>query len=265
LKSRLTEPRILTRNGRTWLTYPELDRENLVHGIVVFKETSLGQAYDEWAKAASTFVVEHAPQARPVLPTRRSTTISQAVIPHQVHGADIKTIRAADLEHVTGNLTCDGLVTDRPGLALAVSVADCIPLFAAGPAGVVGVAHCGWRGTAGGIVEEFVRSLEAIDAKSGEITFVVGAGIGRCCYEVREDLLREFPQDQAVRFSERRGESTFFDLKQVIAARLIALGAPPAKISIDKTCTACQKYSLSSFRRDGAKCGRMLAFLALAG
>jgi YfiH family protein len=261
----LTEPRILTRSGRTWLTYPELNLQNLYHGIVVFKEASLGQAYDQWIQAASALVIEHAPQACRAAPAGRSTPIRQVVIPRQTHGRDIKIIRAAGSDPIASNLTCDGLVTDEPGLALGVGVADCVPLLAAGSGGTIGVAHCGWRGTAGGIVEEFVRALVAMEAESGETTYVIGAGIGHCCYEVREDLLREFPAHEAARFSERRGPSTFFDLKQVVAARLIALGVEAAKISIDKTCTACQKYILSSFRREGAKCGRMLAFVAMTG
>ena len=260
---RLTEPRILTRSGRTWLTYPELDFQNLLHGIVVFKEAPPGQAYDRWVEEASTFVIDEAPQACRAGPAGRSAAIRQVVIPRQVHGRDIKTVRAAGSDAIASNFACDGLITDEPKAALGVSVADCIPLFAAGPGGAIGVAHCGWRGIAAGIVEEFVRALASMKAKSDGATYVIGAGIGRCCYEVREDLLREFPLHEAVRFSERRGQSIFFDLKQVVAARLMALGVEPAKISIDKTCTACQKYSLSSFRREGAKCGRMLAFLAM--
>jgi YfiH family protein len=265
LKPRLTESRILTRNGRTWLHYPELDLGNLLHGIVVFKDAPLGQAYDQWAKAASAFVIEHATQVWRTAPAGRSAAVRQVVIPRQVHGRDIKTVRAAGLDPIASNPTCDGLVTDEPGLALGVSVADCIPLLAACSGGAIGVAHCGWRGTAGGVVEEFVRALATMTGKSDGTTYVIGAGIGHCCYEVREDLLREFPAHEAARFSERRGRSTFFDLKQLVAARLIALGVEPAKISIDKTCTACQKYSLSSFRREGVKCGRMLAFLAMTG
>jgi len=253
LRPRLIEPRSSTRDGRTWLTYSQLDQDNILHGIIVFREAALGQAYKAWVEEASAFVRAEAGRS----------AVEEVIIPRQVHGRDVRVIRAGG--RVPASSACDGIVTDRRGLAIGVSVADCIPLLAVGPEGQLGVAHCGWRGIASGIVEELTRSLGAIGSAAARTTYVIGAGIGRCCYEVGDDLLGEFPPGEVARFSEKRGGRTFFDLKQVVAARLVAQGVRPSKISIDKTCTACQTYSLSSFRREGAACGRMLAFLARTG
>ena len=160
----------------------------------------------------------------------------------------------------------DGLVTDLSGIAIAVSVADCLPLLAFNPeSSVVGVAHCGWRSIAGGIVEEFVRSLEGVSRDAGNTRFVIGAGIGECCYQVRDDLLSEFTPDEVRRFSVVGAGAAKFDLKGTVAARLACCGIAPTDISIDKTCTSCKKDLLSSYRADRPDCGRMVAFMALAG
>jgi len=264
LKPCLTEPRKATRNGRTWLAYPELDRDGLIHGIVVFKEAPPGPSR-EWQQVASSAILEQAATSD-AAPGRANAALGQVVIPRQVHGRDVKAIHGALPPEASTNLVCDGLVTDAAGVAVGVSVADCIPLLAADlRSGVVGVAHCGWRGTAAGIVEAFVGAFSRLAGTAARPVYVIGAGIGPCCYEVGEDLLGRFPGGEIDRFSERRNGSTYFDLKQVVASRLVAQGAQPAEISIDKTCTACQKYTLSSFRRDGVGCGSMLAFLARVG
>ena len=156
------------------------------------------------------------------------------------------------------------MVTARPLVALGVSVSDCIPLFGVDPdTGVAGLAHCGWRGIVGGVVEEFLRVLESRSADPEHTAFLIGAGIGPCCYEVGNDLLEHFNRSEVSKYTQSTGRGVFFDLKAVVASRLVAGGASPGKISIDNTCTSCQKYLLSSYRADGRDCGRMLAFLML--
>jgi polyphenol oxidase len=247
IEPRTSTPRESMRAGRTWLTYPELDAPNLIHGIVVFKELHPGTPHEEWMKTASEYFAKEIG-----LPL---------IVPRQIHGKEVWVIR---LPHL--NVIGDGLVTDQPGVIVGVSVADCIPLLAANAAsGVVGVAHCGWRGIAAGIVEGLATELDNLTDDPESTTYVIGAGIGACCYEVRNDLLREFAPAEVDRFSKKRAGGTFFDLKQTIASRLQKQGTDPTKISIDMTCTSCQKYKLSSFRAESTRCGRMLAVLALSG
>jgi polyphenol oxidase len=242
-------PREATRAGRTWLTYPELDTPGIIHGIVVFKELHPGTPHEEWMKVASDYFAKNVG-----LPL---------IVPRQVHGKEVRVVG----EHfLPSHVTADGLVTDQPGVLVGVSTADCIPLLAANAAeGVIGVAHCGWRSIAAGIVEELTKELDNLTEKPHRTIYVIGAGIGACCYEVRDDLLREFAPSEVERFARRTAGGTFFDLKQTIASRLESQGTDAAKISIDMTCTSCQKYKLSSFRRESTRCGRMLAVLALSG
>jgi YfiH family protein len=263
LRFRLTSPRYSVLGGRTWLTYPDLGLAGVVHGIAVFKESHHTVPYERWIETASAFTLRHVLGGGDGMPGLGGTR--RVMIPRQVHGKEIKPVGEADAGPEAASPTCDGLVTDVAGLAVAVSVADCLPVFAVDASRtIVGVAHCGWRGIAAGVVEEFARSLGTA-ARLDKTTFLVGAGIGPCCYQVREDLLGEFPEGEVERFAQKRDGAVYFDLKLVAASRLEAAGADPAGISIDNTCTSCQKYILSSFRRDGARCGRMLALVARTG
>jgi len=112
-------------------------------------------------------------------------------------------------------------------------------------------------------VEELLGVLGAGGSDPARASFLIGAAIGPCCYEVGEDLLVCFTTEEVRKFSRSTGRGVFFDLKGVVASRLVACGARPGKISIDMSCTSCKKYLLSSYRADGRDCGRMLAFLML--
>jgi YfiH family protein len=220
-----------------------------VHGLVVFKRTALGSDHRKWVSLVHqelrTFL-----QVRP----------RSVAIPHQVHSASV-----IDADKVRGcEFSGDGVVTATPLTAVGISVSDCVPLFAVDiDVGVVGLAHCGWRGIATGVIEQFLGVLESKAADPKRTTFLVGAAIGPCCYEVGSDLLARFEPGEVRKYSRVTQRGVFFDLKSVVASRLVAAGATRGKISIDNTCTSCQKYLLSSYRADGRDCGRMLAFLML--
>ena len=235
--------------GRTRLAYPDLGNPKLAHGIIVFKEPSFGLDYREWVNRASR-----------ELETHLSPNPRNIAIPHQVHST-----RVIDVDTVPGGeLDGDGVVTATPLTAIGISVSDCVPLFAVDlEEGVVGLAHCGWRGVAGGVVEEVLGALGSGGSDPARASFLIGAAIGSCCYEVGGDLLACFTAEEVRRFSRSTERGVFFDLKGVVASRLVACGARPENISIDMTCTSCKKYFLSSYRADGRDCGRMLAFLML--
>jgi YfiH family protein len=212
-----------------------------VHGIAVFKGVS-AEAGAEALRGC-------------LKPTPRC-----AVIPIQNHTGIVRTVGSRDGERPV--ISCDGVVTDEPSVMIAITVADCIPLFAVDKTGsVVGVGHCGWRGIASGIVEEFVTCVKNLVSQPAETVYLIGASIGVCCYTVREDFLGHFSDDEVESFSAVSGDKVFFDLKSLVVSRLVKSGVPTGQISIDMTCTACNNYLLSSYRADGKRSGRMLAFL----
>ena len=246
-----SNPALRADGDRPLLFYAELDLPSLRHGIAVFKDVPGGVDYRVWAETADRFLRSYL-----------SPAPESVLVPRQVHSSVVIDGDRWPRDVPVG----DAVVTARPLAAIGISVSDCIPLFAVDVGcGVVGLAHCGWRGIAGGMVERFAGALEAKGAKMTGTVFHIGASVGQCCYEVGEDFLACFPADEVRKHSRSAGRSVMFDLKGVVVSRLMTLGAAAGRISVDKTCTSCQKYLLSSYRADGRGCGRMLAFLMLTG
>lgn len=244
---RAAVPRYSAIGGRTWLVYPELDRPGFIHGIVVFRDLHPGTPHEQWTAAVRAYF-------------KRGTRVGDlaVVFCRQVHGAGVGDVINGSVRPGLGP-DLDALVTGESSVALAVTVADCLPLFGVGEGGVIGVAHCGWRGIAAGVVEEFAGRVGA-----GRARFLIGAGIGPCCYEVRDDMLAAFGPD-AGRYSVTDGGRTTFDLRRAVSARLLGSGVSADDVLIDDTCTSCKSDVLSSYRAKGPASGRMVAFVASVG
>ena len=89
---------------------------------------------------------------------------------------------------------CDGLITDRPGVALGIRTADCVPLlFVDRVRRVIGVAHAGWRGTALRIASKMVDLFEKrFSSRVEDILIAIGPAIGVCCYQVDAPVYAAF-------------------------------------------------------------------------
>jgi hypothetical protein len=166
----------------------------------------------------------------------------------QVHGTALKRWAAPPVAGGNGFKTpgaelskVDGHVTDLPGLALLVLVADCLPVALASPDGVA-MLHCGWRGLAGGIIDAGVSALE------GPPSAAVGPGIGRCCYEVGPEVLDEFAEIPGA------AEGRMLDLRAAAEAKLRAAGVEQVE-HVD-LCTSCRPDLFFSHRRDHGVTGR---------
>ncbi|HYI43773.1 MAG TPA: peptidoglycan editing factor PgeF [Sphingomicrobium sp.] len=122
----------------------------------------------------------------------------------------------------------DALVTDRPGLLLAILTADCAPvLFADAEAGVVGAAHAGWRGAFGGVTDATIEAMERIGARRARIAAAVGPCIGQASYEVDEQFRARFvgtSADNSRFFADGPDGKPHFDLEGYVLARLQAAG-----------------------------------------
>ena len=155
----------------------------------------------------------------------------------QVHGTEIQEweARPDGGDHVRE----DWHVTAREDLALLVLVADCLPVaLSDGPR--VAMVHCGWRGLAGGILEKAVAHFDEPPAAA------VGPGIGRCCYEVGDEV-RE-------RFDPRFSDGAMLDLRAIADAMLRAAGVE--RVEHVDLCTSCRADRFFSHRRDGGVTGR---------
>lgn len=155
----------------------------------------------------------------------------------------------------------DGMVTDRPTLALTVTVADCLPIFLVDTArGAYGIVHSGWRGT--GIVAAALDALrEHFGTRPADVAATIGPGIGACCYRVPEEraelFAKEFGPDAVSRGAD--GEPRL-DLRRANADIMRKRGV--LEIGVVSECTCCSPR-LGSFRRQGPlSYALMCAFLA---
>jgi len=172
----------------------------------------------------------------------------------QVHGRAIANVRAPGLHP-----DCDVLVTTTPGLTLAVTAADCLPLLFSAP-GAVAAAHSGWRGTADGAPEAALSAVcSAADAGPERVRVHVGPGIRGCCYQVGPEVAARFPAPAV-----RRDQGGFWlDLPTAVRLRLVGAGLSPEAFHDTGACTACEPYWYFSHRRDRGVTGRQWGVIAL--
>ena len=194
------------------------------------------------------------------------------VFPNQVHGTTVLRLRAGHALPEADPEAADAAISTDPALACAVMVADCLPVLFAGP-GVVGASHAGWRGLAGGVLENTVAAMcEAAHCEPREIRAWMGAGIGPAQFEVGADVLAAFGaeplhQDQPMFRFQRNEEGDArwrADLYGLARRRLGALGI--ADISGGGWCTLSEPSRFFSFRHervDGLRSGRMAAVIRL--
>jgi hypothetical protein len=175
----------------------------------------------------------------------------------QVHGAEVAD---ADQEGDPGEPALDASVTTRPGRVLAVMVADCLPVALADAQGtVLGVAHAGWRGLAGGVLENTLKAMRAKAPRAGGWRAWIGPGIGPTAFEVGEDVLRAFaadgPEARAL-FAPRPGVPGKWLADLPALARLRLLRAGVEEPAVSGLCTVSDTQRFFSYRRDG-ETGRM--------
>jgi len=191
-------------------------------------------------------------------------TGARPVFLKQVHGARV--VCLDELAADTPVQEADASYATRPGLACTVTVADCLPvLFAAPQRRGVAAAHAGWRGLAGGVLENTLHALcGAAGCDPAEVETWLGACIGPRMFEVGEEVLLAFGADPGhpdpQRFVAGRGADGsprwLANLPQLARDRLQAAGV--RKIKGGVWCTVEDRSRFFSFRRDRVT-GRMAA------
>jgi polyphenol oxidase len=152
---------------------------------------------------------------------------------------------------------CDAMVTTRGDLALAVLVADCVPVLLAAPAeGVVGVAHAGRAGMAAGVVLRLVEAMRDLGART--LMGRIGPSVCSRCYPVgqrlREEVASVWPVSRSVSW---RGEPSL-DVSAGVLTQLAPLSPDVHQIP---GCTV-ERDDLFSYRRDG-RTGRFAGVVRL--
>lgn len=167
---------------------------------------------------------------------------------HQVHSPDVVVAR----EPFDGERPkVDAIVTDRPGIAIAATTADCGPvLFADAGARVVGAAHAGWKGAFTGVLENTITAMEGLGARRENIVAVLGPSISPRNYEVGPEFVARFVEADASNEgyfapSGKAGHA-MFDLNRYTIDRLRRAGVTAE--ALDR-CTYAEEDLFFSYRR----------------
>ena len=200
------------------------------------------------------------------------TDVNRIVVTGQVHQTEIVTaspeLIKPDVCAPTG-YDCDGLITDRPGLALTVFTADCIPVLLYDPVRrVIAAVHAGWRGTAQNIAGKAVdKMLRDYGCRPENILTAIGPGISQCCFETHSDVpdaMTEALGALAAPHILRSDNGKFnVDLKGINADLLKRAGICFDHIDISADCTACLHQTYWSHRVTGGQRGSQAAMIQL--
>ncbi|MEJ0063792.1 MAG: peptidoglycan editing factor PgeF [Alphaproteobacteria bacterium] len=187
---------------------------------------------------------------------------------HQIHSPDAVTV--TEIWNPAENPKADAMVTNRPGIALGVLSADCVPLLLADPAaGIIGAAHAGWRGALSGVIENTIAAMSALGAKPENIV----AAIGPCIWQNSYEVGPEFPAPFLVQHSDyaryfrpsTRAGHYMFDLPGLTEEKLRLLGIRQITPSPADTLSSPDLYF--SYRRNTlqnkAKNGSLIAAIML--
>ena len=201
--------------------------------------------------------------------------VTEVVTLNQVHGRKVVTCRRG-WPPVPGRQDADALVSDDPGIAVAVRAADCVPLLLADArTGAVAAVHAGWRGTAAGVVPAAAQALEReFGARPKDLVAAIGPSIGACCYDVGTEHVDAFAAAGHARHlidrwflapPARRGSRERPELRLDVAAanrdQLILAGLREENLHDCGLCTAMHLDVLTSYRAEKEKAGRLAAVI----
>lgn len=178
-------------------------------------------------------------------------------IPGQIHGSDVLHVTKPGL--FPG---FDGVVTDKPGILLCISAADCAAvLLTDADAGVIGACHAGWRGAVGGVIRRTVAAMNELGAGTDRMLAWISPCISAERFEVGEEVASEFSRERVVRRPD--WPRPHVDLAGFIGDRLLAAGLAGERIEMSNRCTHAEPEAFFSYRATGGHTGRMMGLIGL--
>jgi YfiH family protein len=144
----------------------------------------------------------------------------------------------------------DGHFAPRSGTAMAVTIADCVPVFIAHPEGAIALLHSGWKGTAARIIDRALAAFSRQGLSANDLRIHLGPAICGRCYEVSAEVA------SALTGVEATGKQ-HVDLREIIAKHAREAGV--SHITTSRWCTRCDNAHFFSHRAGDA--GRQLAVM----
>ena len=167
----------------------------------------------------------------------------------------------------------DGLITNEKNLLLCTVEADCLPVYFYDPVKeVIAMVHSGWKGTVKEISEVAIKKMQAtFDCEPQNLLVAIGPHICKDCYEVGQDVFKEFaqsfgPQDIEKIFIPKNQEKYLLNLEQAVKITLVKNGVSEKNIFTTGICTLhsqLEGYSFCSYRRTKSKTERMLTAIMM--
>jgi len=212
--------------------------------------------------------VDTAIRNRSLVAAHFDAAIDSLVIPNQVHGNRVAVVKSsANGSAISLPGEADALVTQVPGALLGITVADCLPVLLYDSENhAVGLAHSGWRGTAGRIVPNTLNAMQnEFGTDPRHVVAAVGPGICGRCYEVGDEVREALLAVNAPRDSLRPSQNGrwMLDLTTIVECQARESGIRESALSVAPCCTACHNHLFYSHRKEGAMAGRFGAFIRL--
>ena len=266
--------KINSKGDMTYITFPKLDDCDAVRHL--FSTRSGGVSGGKYASMNLSF--NNGDSRENVLENYRRLCSaagidpSHLVLSRQTHTSNVRMVDESDCG--TGIFKdsftdVDGLITDRPEVALVTQYADCTPLLFCDPKRrVIASSHAGWRGTVKEIGRVTVeKMINEYGCSPENIIAAIGPCIGKCCYEVDEPVISEFKKLTYLCFdriySEKGGGKYMLDLAEANKQILVHSGISEANIDVSDLCTCCFHDELHSHRATNGQRGNLAAIIEL--
>ncbi len=190
----------------------------------------------------------------------------------QVHGNVVRILKRGQLPEGSGAQRPDGdaIVSNEPGLALAVMVADCVPILICDPTrGAAAAIHAGWRGTCARVAPSAIEAMQReFGCDAADLIAAIGPSVGPDDYEVGESLITSFleaghSQSAVDKWFNRRGGKLFLDLWAASADQLIDAGVDAGDMFFCELSTVSHPEVFDSYRVEGERAGRMAGIIVV--
>ncbi len=268
--------RLHDQNGISYFTFPALDQTGLVRHA--FSTRLGGVSQGQFATMNFSFTrgddPEHVRENYRRMADVLGVSEEKMVLSHQTHTTNVRVIHEEDvgkgIARERDYQDVDGLVTDLAGVTLVTFFADCVPLYLVDPVHrAIGLSHSGWRGTVhrmGKVTLEVMR--REYGTRAEDVIAAIGPSICQDCYEVGEDVVREFsetfePDDQKRIFYQKKDGKYQLNLWEANRLVFREAGVLAQHIHVTDICTHCNPQWMFSHRAQGEKRGNLAAFLSL--
>lgn len=274
-KNQSHSTRLVTIHDVPYFTFPLLEKEGVIHG---FSTRFGGVSEGHFSSMNLSFSRGDREESVRENYERMGRAIGfspeRLVFSDQIHESSIHKVTKVDMgkgytsPKLLGN---DGLVTNEKGIPLVTFYADCVPIFFYDPKKkVIGMAHSGWRGTVARIGAKMVQTMkDSYGSKEEDILAVIAPSICQDCYEISEDVAKEF-QKEFAEFEEKsylrddHNGKYHLDLWKVNELLLLKAGIQKENLAVTDVCTCCNPDLLFSHRASQGKRGNLAGFMMLS-